>query len=705
MTSFLKSGKQSDWVCDMPLTLPTNWSAAAQSKHVVSDFLLELGYDDTTPGNYFFSTMDRKVTNHYLGSVLDWGEIMDTISLQDSIASTADLKIKLANIYPNESGLLSDELFGGSKTFLNQTVRIRSWLAGCSTTSDCLTRFVGNLKDIQYDLEYVHLTVERSDPTDRAWAINDLVDSSDADGLRLPEDSVGLVRPVIYGDKRTNLNAQASYGVTAATWDAEDPIGYTPAVYLGNEKWLIADHQVEGIGSNNDLIYAWDEILKDFVQLQAADYTVVQNTSAGCIIQRDTHRYIQIRYPLTCVDGGGATAWSNPSNLVDGDISTETTITLTDSDDGQLTLTFTANDDIQEAGSVTDVRLMIRGEGDWATANCKLYVEGNSSNIFSSGSILTYFNGHGSSSGIAFPTFTIHMESTAVGSYDGSINACYLMIGYDVTRYGAEMPLFFAGRGVDKCSWTGGTALDATLMHRIHRDILKNYVGWDATGINYIEVNGTDWGSSTIDTDRDWDVEFNGLERVKAKTLLQQIQYEGCFIFIFDETETGVEARIVYVKDSYSSSDAELDGDYLSKIKVKKDQLSQIVSKRLANYNPSPLGDDTYQNQNSKTNSNRSDWDFDTNENVEEVDLDFLTTSADVDDFLDYYDNIHGEPKLIVSGMIDDPAHWGLQTGDVVEFSNMQFDPFGESWSGKYFMITKLQITPTKFKFTAREVG
>jgi len=82
-----------------------------------------------------------------------------------------------------------------------------------------------------------------------------------------------------------------------------------------------------------------------------------------------------------------------------------------------------------------------------------------------------------------------------------------------------------------------------------------------------------------------------------------------------------------------------------------------------------------------------------------------LTESDDVDSFLAYYDNIVGEPKLIVTVNLEDPSNWNLQRGDIVQFSNMEYEPYGQTWSGKYFKITKLQIRSDRFKMTAREVG
>jgi hypothetical protein len=301
------------------------------------------------------------------------------------------------------------------------------------------------------------------------------------------------------------------------------------------------------------------------------------------------------------------------------------------------------------------------------------------------------------------PSFTLkgaYGNPAAVEPNYALVHTVFKRIKYTPIKF---LPLFFGGNGVEHCSWTGGTAIDAIYPHRIFRELLKVWTGWDATGIDYVEVNGTDWSGSTIDSNRNWLVRwFTGLESKSLQQVIDALQYQGCFIWIFDETSSGREARIVYVKQS-SDFQATLDGDDLSSVKMGHTPVSQIVSKRIANYNRQTITGE-YADQNTKTNSNRADWNFATEENIVEDDLDFLTASADVDSFLSYYDNIDGEPKITIAATIEDPQFWNLQEGDRVKFTNLEINPFGFSLGDYEFMITKIVEKPGSFSIFTRLV-
>ena len=689
------------------ITLPAKYEAAASPQHIVADWLLELAYDDTTPGTFYMSAAERTVTNFYDGIVLSWGQIDEKLNLANSSASVSDIKITVANKWNNASGLLSDELFGGTKKFINQNVVIRSWLLGCAVTADCLVRFTGRLVDISHDFETVTFKIEHRQPWNKLQLAGVVTEADQTTGYVLPEESFGLPKGVAYGDHQPHQKSNSTTGLTAATWEQGKKMGLTACVDLGNDTWLITGHSVDTIdASEGDSIWAWDDLLGRFVELLAGDYTVIQNTAAGVIISRDAESYVDYKFPITAADDPADETWVDADHIADGDIATETTVTITSVEAATMDITFPENDISGDVGTLSDVRLALRGAGDWGDANGKLYVEGDDTNLFSTASMLTYFDSNGSNLGAAYATLTLTFQAYNIGNYDASLNACFLQCVYTASGRTKDMPLFFGGRGKLNCSFTDGAALAANLFHRVHRDLLYNISGWDATGLTTVEVNGAVWSAGGIDTDRDWLIRLGITDKTKLHLVLARLQYEGCFIWMFDNESTDVDARVAYVKSSYAAGDikATLDGDYLGAVKVNHTPLSQIVSKRIANYAKQAASGE-YAEQNDKTNSNRGDWNFATEENIEEVSLDFLYRSADVDDFLTYYDNIIGEPKLIVSANLEDPSNWNLQRGDIVQFSNMEFDPYGESWAGKYFMITKLRISPDKFNMTATEVG
>jgi hypothetical protein len=79
------------------------------------------------------------------------------------------------------------------------------------------------------------------------------------------------------------------------------------------------------------------------------------------------------------------------------------------------------------------------------------------------------------------------------------------------------------------------------------------------------------------------------------------------------------------------------------------------------------------------------------------------------DGFSDYYMNIFGDIKKIISCEIVNPSvSYNLETGDIIQFSNtageMPVEPFGDNWAD-YYCIINLIRSPGKVALTVREVG
>jgi len=703
------------------ITLPAKFEAAASIKHVVADFLLELSYDDTTPGTLYFSSQDRKLdTYHYSSGVLDWGTISESLDLSRSSASIADVKIKLANKYPNQSGLLSEELFGGSKKFINQNVSIRHWLVGCSVRGDALIRYTGRLVDIAHDLQTVTLTIEARAPWDRVKCFSDLVAASDAvDGEVLPPDSLGKSKPELYGDFTREYGNESNAALTELTRNDT----FSPCIYLGvddsgNDRWLVADHAVEDITAGT--VWGYDEDSGRMVK--NSSFTVEQNTSAGCIISHapdvEFYDYLTSNGATSEVSAVGSYTIDDREYAANKNLAQAAYITVNDSTTGtpnsysfKVEFSEWANSPVADA-DISDVRVAVLclidpsafGGGAVLTAVQPLVVY-NSGNLGSATVFQADTTSTGSTQAAVAEDIQFNFISPTGAPAGTEVSKAWVYGVFKRVTYTPRKRLqaYFGGKGLEHCRWTGGSAVDAIYPHRVFRDMLKGWSGWDATGIDYVEVNGTDWSGSTIDTDRNWLVRVAGIEKDDLRLCLERIQFEGCFIWLFDESSTGLEARIVYQKQS-SSVNATLNGNDLSDVKFSHTPIKSMVSKRVANYNRQAVTGD-YSGQNTKTNSNRSDWNFSTEENVIEVNLEHLTDSDDVDDFLDYYDQIDGEPKLIISANVDHPKHWGLQRGDRVEFINLPLDPFGFSdYADREFMIVNTEVTPTRFKIVCREV-
>jgi len=277
--------------------------------------------------------------------------------------------------------------------------------------------------------------------------------------------------------------------------------------------------------------------------------------------------------------------------------------------------------------------------------------------------------------------------------------------------------MFTGGDGLS-ASYTGGSGVADTGLEA-HRDILHRFAGWDDSDANiYNWASGLDVEDKRIDTST-WSIAWWSLEPIELKNVLEQIQYEFGFIFKFRHDGTG---SYWLVKDSYSSGDVvqTLNKNDIDNLQISNTPFSELLTKMDIQYKRHPAEENKYLltvTAEDTTNDPRSDWNIQAKENIKDVKLDMNIDkpgNADPgggdpnDGFADYYMNIFGDVKKIISCDIVNPGKsYDLETGDIIQFSNtageMTVDPFGDNWAD-YYMITDLQRSPGRIKIKVREV-
>ena len=137
-----------------------------------------------------------------------------------------------------------------------------------------------------------------------------------------------------------------------------------------------------------------------------------------------------------------------------------------------------------------------------------------------------------------------------------------------------------------------------------------------------------------------------------------------------------------------------------------------VVSKMKINTKLSPsekkyLASKTITNTTSIAKYNHGD-----KEGFKEVNLDYnvgtpATNANPNNNFYAYQNNLIGEIRGIIScEVVNCALGYQLETGDVVTFSDMPVDFFGETFSSSnYFMIVELKRSLGKVSITAREVA
>ena len=174
------------------------------------------------------------------------------------------------------------------------------------------------------------------------------------------------------------------------------------------------------------------------------------------------------------------------------------------------------------------------------------------------------------------------------------------------------------------------------------------------------------------------------------KNYLDKLAYEGGFVFRFDSQNNPV---YHYIDDS-PSADITLTHSDVIGLSIGHTSLGELITKWVVQYEKNPAGSE-YKQKTTHTSSVRTNFfPSGSKENVKDVKLNFLVSDVDHTDgdrnatFLDYYNDILGEPKQTVSFEIVNPTKSNIEVGDVVSFSSMKVNPLSGDWSTVKFIVT-----------------
>lgn len=696
----------------MSITFSSAYTAAVSAPNAVVDWLLELSNDNADPDfdTMYLSSGDRTVSGTlYHGLVLDWGDIDESLDLKKCSSKISDITITVDNSWHNAGGTLGEELFDGTDNYLYQNVIIRGWSPGL-TSADLATAifYRGRLVDIKEadDGTALKLTIEPRYP----W-----------DYIKVPQDKTveGIYFPLVYGEytAETSTVVSPQYCDDAIVWPM--PVNEV----AGNLLYSIADHQV----SPNARSHFYDKNLNVFIPFDT------QNNMAQ--LYRDTGSYTRYAI-LTESDLKRGFKWNDVTENADNEYDDFTDITATGSSDYASKY---YHNSTPYSSTVFDLKSDIKQPDGYPTLveidfNWKITVD--TAVGFNVALQLYYVVG-----GDVFLVGERTSAGTSTGSYSKDISA-YCINGvvpvmkvwgnwanglpqdpadeikgttfvntlsftgtYEINEDEPEAVadkliglnhVYTGGHGLT-LSYTdapSGPAITGQEPHHIFRDLMKLY-----TGVNMSDANILAGWSATETARSGWNCRLWELEPILLSEVLQQLQFEGQFIW----QQYGVNARIIPLLESYSSSDISLEGWEIDKLKIGHTPFRDIVSTTTYHYNRHPATDKMQQSEGPKVNANRANWGFETLENVEEIDLRYLT--GEVDELATVRDNLFGEPRLTVECDVVNPAKSNIEIGDTLSFSAMPREPLGGTFTGTYWLVEKARRTPSSLKITAREVG
>ncbi len=307
-----------------------------------------------------------------------------------------------------------------------------------------------------------------------------------ASGFELPPESLGVVKPRIYGDHRTFVNANNGNNVLAADWVGSFENNFVPMVNKGGKKWLAAEHEIMMLKNDSsgagDAVWAWIPAITRFVELNPNSWTVANNNNVdGFVIERTGDSFWDYRLPTGATARAGGTEWTNVDRLYDRSIATSSEPTVV-SGVGvyDVDITFPAND--ISITIMSGVKLYIKGDFTPLAAGA-MYVDDNNTLTFPNDSLTTHFHTHQNqlpfTSNADLETIALNYEFFS-GSPTARVYEVYLRIDFDDAT---EYDLYWGGRGRPYERWINDRAVGDgfTEEHADHDNAISKKTGTDGS--------------------------------------------------------------------------------------------------------------------------------------------------------------------------------------------------------------------------------
>lgn len=622
--------------------------------------------------------------DHSLPFVAKPPTIRRSIDLAKCTSKVSNLTLSVLNARYNGAPFW-DELdpMTATRKYLNRKIVVFQELNGRGAFTPLYT---GRVRSLELDGGEIQIDIEPNQP----W-----------DFISIPnvQAASGRYFPVVYGDYAANT--AEGYGVYKALWPVEVDAHSNAGI------WGLMPMATSSIGYR---LHYWEEEQDQFCALEDSSgnyfYTSSSDYDAsGEALRVDPtlkHEYKLKPFRLSDDDPGDFT---NPENAIDFPTADDTTTAAT------VTTVVASNDDIivevqdttvttwDESASEYQILLRVTYQVDTIAPAPYLYVVFDGTDV---GSQVI------STTSLAATTFTIDSadwdvktlpaeikirasRSTPNGSCTFDIYDIRLQIVAqvdptdlaDAKRSKQDVKyLYCGGDGLEK-SWSSG-ACDT--LQEFHRDMLIRYTGLSTS---------TPTGYSALDTARSgWSGRLWLHDPVELRKVLEQLQYEGQFVFDWDASG---DPRYLFVKSSYSS------GDVAATISEARDTgglrrshtpFDELVTQQEIKYERHPADDKRYLSTHTETNSTaRTAWNIQTKENIASIELDYLVD--EVDEHAAITDAVFGDIKRVISCDLLRPELWVLEVGDIIQLD-------GEA---EYYFITDERRTPGRVSIVAREVG
>lgn len=278
----------------------------------------------------------------------------------------------------------------------------------------------------------------------------------------------------------------------------------------------------------------------------------------------------------------------------------------------------------------------------------------------------------------------------------------------------------------------------------IHRELLHSIINiTDFTGDTDIENSGFKTvaelrdSTTTSPTSTHWKTRLALDEKESLESIMEQLQYEGCFFFEFSPQAqqtaiSGVSGLRYFTIEDSVTANVDLSQNDISGYELGITSAQDLETRLLVNYKKHPA-ENEYILQDTFQASTHTTIFGDADIQKQEVNLDLVYDAvADVvgsrnSSWINFRESIFGDYKTTVNATLVNPEKYGmLQVGDYIDFGEITFEelgsPFNEisdtfdsfvamptrlfkdAWSGKKFIITNLKRQVGKVSVQCREV-
>ena len=711
----------------------------------------------------------------YIPAILNKPSVSYSLDLKGFTTKTGSVTLNIANVDIDGTKLL--EQLGN--TYINGQVNILSVIDDDSTAANALQIFSGRISSFAYRNNVIVISLISNRPFQNVSIPTTKTSNSTIEQYN------NKVIPLVYGDYTANSGFTNGTDVYACPFLKND----------GKNFMYIVPENTSG----TDKLEFYDKGMKRFLELTGTDTTIATEDSAKVLKVPKLMRR-QFKMLPDEIDGGvveqeGSGAGSiavtgSIANCFDGSTSTEVDINHSGNfaDIRGVTMKLVMP---QVSGKITAITLGLDGtitqayssgspgSGDGLFVNLATSLSSNFGSTSGDVEIIGSSSSYNRTTSIdltasysavniasvlvdgALPDdlYLSFRWDTADGNVDCnswniSLENVYVTVTADndnanepiaSSDFNAGIDKVYLGRDITSNTFTGHSATQDALNNpvSIHRQLLKSVLDYDLAD----DTDNVDSGYKSVADLRDsdsthWKTRLELQDTESIESVLQQLQYEGCFFFEFSPQAqqtaiTGVSSlRYFTIANGTPTADKSLSEVDISDYEIGITEVGDLETSLVVNYKKHPAENEYLQQKTyvSAVSGSVHSTIFDNAAHQkQELNLDMLYSAVDGaggdrnSDWINFRSALFGQYKTTMSATIINPEKYGmLQVGDFLDFGDTLFGNLGtpfdeisdtfddmvamptrlfsEQWSDKRFIITSLKRQIGKVSVQCREV-